>query len=300
MDILVTGGAGYIGSATVKRLIEEGHSVVVIDNLSKSKKEYVDQKAIFHQGDLVDLEFLEHIFANHHFDVIMHFAAYKSVPESNENPFKYSQNITSTINLLNLMVKYSVKKIIYSSSAAVYGNPQYTPIDEKHPTVPINFYGFTKLECEKLIQWYSKTKGIIGVCLRYFNVVGDTGLTYPRSGEEDIYSVILDVLNGKKQELVIYGNDYNTKDGTCVRDYIELKDFVKAHILALNFNQFEIINLGTGTGLTILELVQLIESRVGKKINYQFGPRREGDIIVSTASFDKAKALLGWKPSLDF
>ena len=294
MNILVTGGAGYIGSATVKRLVEEGYSVVVIDNLSKGKKEYIDQKAKFYHGDLCDVNFLNVVFFENKIDAVMHFAAYKSVPESDKDPVKYSQNITGTINLLNLMVKYCIKKIIYSSSAAVYGNPQYLPIDEDHPTNPINFYGFTKLECEQIINWYSRTKGIVGVCLRYFNVIGDAGLNYPKDGEEDIYSVILDVVNGKKKELIIYGNDYDTKDGTCVRDYIELKDLVKAHLSALNLNNSNIFNLGSGRGITILELIRRVEKETGKIVNYRFGPRREGDIVVSTAVFGKAKKNLGF------
>ncbi|MBT3297558.1 UDP-glucose 4-epimerase GalE [archaeon] len=290
MNILVTGGAGYIGSAAVKKIIQEGHEVIVIDNLSKGKKELVDDKAKFYEGDLINLEFLKNVFSKHKFDAIMHFAGYKAAGESMINLEKYSQNITSMINLLDNMVQFNVKKIIFSSSAAVYGEPQYTPIDESHPLNPINYYGFTKLECERIIDWYSKQKGIVGICLRYFNVMGDAGLNYRDPDAQNIEPIIYEVLSGKREKLLIFGNDYETPDGTCVRDYIDIKDLVHAHTLALNLNSSDIINLGTGKGTSVLEFV--------KKYNipYEFSSKREGDPATLTASSKKAKRLLGWIP----
>lgn len=299
MKILVTGGAGYIGSAAVKALIEEGHEVVVIDNLSKGKKELVNDNAAFYQGDLLNKDFLNKIFSEHQINAVMHFASHKAAGESMEVPEKYSENITGTINLLNAMTKFNVKKIIFSSSAAVYGNPEYTPIDENHPTEPINYYGFTKLECEKVINWYSKLKGIVGVNLRYFNVAGDCGLGYVDPDAQNIFPIIMEMLTGKREKLVVFGNDYDTSDGTCIRDYIDISDLAKAHVLALNLNKSEIINLGTGNGISVLELVKTFEEISGKKINWEFGARREGDPAKLTASFEKAEKLIGWKAEND-
>jgi UDP-glucose 4-epimerase len=293
MQILVTGGAGYIGSAAVKKLIEEGHAVVVVDNLSKGLKQLVDAKAIFYEGDVTDNRFVDEIFSNHKFDAVMHFAGYKAVGESMKDPTKYSQNMIGTITLLNAMVKHNVMKIIFSSSAAVYGEPQYVPVDEEHPTNPTSYYGFTKLECERIIEWYGKTRGIIGICLRYFNVVGDAGLNYVDPAPENILPIIQEVLNGKREKLIVFGKDYPTRDGTCVRDYVDINDLVRAHVLALGLEKSEIINLGTSCGVTVLELIRKIETETGKQIPFVFGPRREGDPAVVIASCEKAKKLLG-------
>jgi len=297
MKILVTGGAGYIGSAAVKALIEVGHEVIVIDNLSKGKQDLVDEKAVFYQGDLSDLEFLDKVFSENQINAVMHFASLKDAGESMHIPEKYSENISGTINLLNVMVKFNVKKIIFSSSAAVYGDPKYTPIDENHPTNPTNYYGFTKLECENIINWFSKLKGFIGINLRYFNVAGNSGLSYYDPYAKDVFSMILKTIYDNKN-FIIFGNNYETRDGTCIRDFIDINDLVRAHILALNLEQSETINLGTSQGISILELVKAFEEIYGKQLNYGFGPRRDGDIVVSTASFGKAKMLLGWEPRI--
>ena len=257
MNILVTGGAGYIGSTCVKELVDLGHNTIVVDNLENSDGSYLDKRAKFHKIDLSkdeDLNKLNQVFQNK-IDAVIHFAGYKSVAEAVKNPQKYSDNIIGTLNLLDLMGTHKVKKLIYSSSAAVYGVPQYTPVDENHQTIPLNHYGFTKLECEKLIQWYSKLYDINYVLLRYFNVAGDSGLKYVDPNAENVFPKIMQALIGNKV-FKIYGNNHDTSDGTCIRDYIHLSDLVRAHILALDTAQSAIINLGTSVGVSVLELVE--------------------------------------------
>jgi len=298
MNILVTGGAGYIGSVAVRELVKAGHKVVVVDNLSKGKVNLVDKKALFIRGDLIDTSFLEKVFSEHSFDAVIHFAGYKAAGESMQKPELYSENILGSVNLLNSMIKHGVKKIIFSSSAAVYGNPQYVPVDENHPTSPINYYGFTKLKVEEIINWYSSLKMLTGINLRYFNVAGDGGLNYVDPHAQNIFPLIMEVLSGKRKELIVFGNDYDTKDGTGVRDYIDVNDLVRAHLLALKLNHSETINLGTSKGVSVKELVDLTEEVTGKKVNWKFGPRREGDPAILTASNQKAKKLLGWEPKI--
>ncbi len=296
MKVLVTGGAGYIGSVAVKALLEKNYDVVVIDNLSKGKKELVDEKAKFYEVDLVDKKELEKVFQENKIDAVIHFAAYKAVGESMENASKYSHNLTGTINLLDCMVKHNVKKMIFSSSAAVYGMPDKTVIDENTPLAPINYYGFTKLECEKIIEWYHKIHNINYINLRYFNVAGDAGLSYVDPEAENIFPIIMEVVTGKRENLVIFGKDYNTEDGTCIRDYIDVSDLVDAHILALNTDYNGPINLGTGKGFSVKQLVNAFTEVTGKMVKHEYGGRREGDPAALTASNDKAKKILEWAP----
>lgn len=296
MHILITGGAGYIGSIAVKELIALGHQVTVIDNLSKGSFRLVHPQAAFVQGDLTDKGAVELLFSQNKFEVVMHFAGYKAAGESMELPEKYSDNFIGTINLLNAMVKHKVPKIIFSSSAAVYGEPKYIPIDENHPLQPINYYGFTKLESERIIDWYSQLKRIIGIKLRYFNVAGDGGLNYQDPDAKNIFPIIQEVLSGKREKLMVYGDDYPTPDGTCIRDYIDINDLVRAHILALKLEHSENINLGTATGTSVKEIIDMTEETLGVKLPHVYGPRREGDPAVLTASCEKAKQLLGWVP----
>ena len=202
MKLLVTGGAGYIGSAFVKEAVKN-HEVVVVDNLSKGKKELVDKKAKFFKMDLVEKEKLEELFNKEKFEAVVHFAAYKSVGESMKNPIKYSDNISGTINLLNAMAKENVKKIIFSSTAAVYGIPEKNVADEETKTNPINYYGFTKLKCEELMDWYSKINGIDYMIFRYFNVAGDAGLKYQDPHAENVFPIIMDVLKNKREKFVV-------------------------------------------------------------------------------------------------
>lgn len=291
--ILVTGGAGYIGSVCVHKLISLGYKVIVIDNLSKGMKHLIHKDAEFYQLDLKDS--LEKPFRNQ-IHAVIHFAAYKAVGESMENAPKYSDNITGTINLLNHMVKHNVKKIIFSSTAAVYGIPEYTPLNEDHPTNPENFYGASKLECERILAWYSRIHNLQYVSLRYFNVVGDA-LNYLDPEPENILPIIMEVITKKRSQLTIFGDDYNTRDGTCLRDYIDVNDLIDAHIKALELNTNEIINLATSNGTTVLELIKLTEKALQTKLNFKRGDRRKGDPGVVIASNKKALDLLKWKPT---
>jgi len=295
--ILVTGGAGYIGSACVKALISEDYDVIVVDNMSKGVRSLVDKRAKLFEIDLVDSDRLEEVF-KHKIDAVIHIAAYKAVEESMNNAPKYSDNIKGTINLLNMMVKHDVKKIIYSSSAAVYGIPSKDLIEEEHSTIPINYYGYTKLASEQLIDWYSKIHGIEYVCLRYFNVAGDL-LGYLDPDPLNVLPIIMEVLIGKRDKFVIFGNDYNTRDGTCTRDYIDVSDLIRAHILALDVSGSKIINLGTSTGVSVKELVEATIEVTGKVFPFEYGDRREGDPATLVASNEKAKEILNWKPEKD-
>jgi UDP-glucose 4-epimerase len=296
--ILVTGGAGYIGSAAVKKLISKGYDVIVVDNLSKGKRNLVDKKAIFFEVDLTNKKELATVF-NQKIDYVMHFASYKAVGESMKNPEKYSDNIIGTINLLDLMVKHNVKKIIYSSTAAVYGMPEKNPITEDHPTNTINYYGYTKLTSEKIIDWYSSIHDLKYVSLRYFNIAGDFGLNYIDPEAENIFPIIMEVIFGKRDKLTIFGDDYDTRDGTCIRDYIDIHDLIDAHILALNINENQIINLGTSNGTSVKELVDAIIKVTGKDFPYEIGKKREGDPGTLIASNEKAKEILNWEPKKD-
>lgn len=291
--ILVTGGAGYIGSACAHALIRQGYKVVIIDNLSKGKKELVPKEAVFYHQDLKDIDIKEDIQA------VVHFAGYKAVEESMEDAVKYSENIAGTISLLNFMVKKGIKKIIFSSSAAVYGMPDKTVIDENTPTNPINFYGYTKLAVEQLLEWYRRIHDIQFVALRYFNVAGDAGLNYVDPDAKNIIPIIMEVLNRKREKLIIFGDDWDTRDGTCIRDYIDINDLVEAHILALKTEESGIINLGTSNGVTVKELVNYTEEITNRKLNVVYGPRRPGDPAALTASNSKAKQALGWEPKTD-
>ena len=296
--ILVTGGAGYIGSAAVKALISKGYNIIVVDNLTKGKIELVDKNATFYNVDLTDKKKLSTVF-NQKIDFVMHFASYKAVGESMINPGKYSDNITGTINLLDMMIKHNIKKIIYSSTAAVYGMPKINPIEENHSTNTINYYGYTKLTSEKIIDWYSKIHDLNYVSLRYFNIAGDFGLNYIDPEAENIFPIIMEVIFGKRDKLTIFGDDYDTRDGTCIRDYIDIHDLIDAHILALNINENQIINLGTSNGTSVKELVDAIIKVTGKDFPYEIGKKREGDPGTLIASNEKAKEILNWEPKKD-
>tara|TARA_Y100000310_G_scaffold134164_1_gene133168 strand:- start:1174 stop:2121 length:948 start_codon:yes stop_codon:yes gene_type:complete len=299
MKILVTGGAGYIGSALVSKLISQGYEVIVIDNLSKGKKELVDGGAQLNIGDLVDLDFVRSVFQeNAGFDCIIHIAGYKAAGESMTNPGRYSDNIIGLINLLRCVERFGTKKFIFSSSAGVYGVPDYNPIDEKHVTEPINYYGFTKLESEKILSWFEKLKGVNVVNLRYFNVVGDAGLNYVDPEPQNVIPQILDVLQGKVEKFSVFGDNYDTSDGTCVRDYIDVNDLVDAHVKAISLDKSATINLGSGKGFSVLELIKIIEKVSGKEIPYEFVERREGDPAKLVASNKLALELIGWSPKV--
>lgn len=306
MNILVTGGAGYIGSVAVKKLIETGNKVVVIDNLSKGKKELVDKKAKFYKVDLTNKNMLNRVFEQNKIDVVIHFAAYKAVEESMQNAVKYSDNIIGSINLLNAMVKHKVKKVIFSSTAAVYGE-QYretivskqnpvSPIAETAETFPVNFYGFAKLQVEMLIEWYNKIHDIRYICLRYFNVAGDGGLNYIDPDAQNVLPIIAEVIQKKRDVFTIFGDNYETRDGTCIRDYIHVLDLVDAHILAMNSNYNGVLNLGSSKGVTVKELVKYTEEIIGQKLPIKIGVKRAGDPGVVLASNKLAKEILNWTP----
>lgn len=294
--ILITGGAGYIGSGMVQKLVNEGKHVIVVDNLAKGRKSLVSEAAKFYEGDLLDTEFLEQVFTDNKIDAVIHFAAYKAVGESMIHADKYSHNIIGSLNLLNAMVNYGVKHIIFSSTAAVYQTEGTALITENNPVRPENYYGATKHVIEEQLQWYAQIHGLQYTIFRYFNVAGDTGLAYVDPNAQNIFPIISEVVAGKREKLTIFGNDYPTKDGTGVRDYVDVNDLLEAHYQALGLDVSEIINLGTGKGYSVLDLVRTFEKVSAKKVAYEFGERRAGDPAKVVAAFDKAKRILGWEP----
>jgi len=292
MKVLVTGGAGYIGSVAVKTLLENGHQVSVVDNLSRGRRELIPEQVRFFKNDLT--QDLTGVFKDSKYDAVIHFAAYKAVEESMTDAVKYSDNITGTINLLNYMVKYNVPKIIFSSTAAVYGESNEV-LTENSKTDPANFYGFSKLECERIIEWYNKIHGINFTNLRYFNVAGDV-LGYVDPNAKNVFPIIIETINGKRNKFTIFGNDYDTKDGTCIRDYIHVQDLVDAHILCLDSNYNGVINIGSGNGFSVNELIESFKRISKKDFPVAYLDRRPGDAICVIASNQKAKSILGWTP----
>ncbi|GAU75518.1 UDP-glucose 4-epimerase [Fusibacter sp. 3D3] len=302
--ILVLGGAGYIGSHAVKMLIENGESVVVVDNLETGHLGSVNENALFHQVDIRNEEALAAVFKAHEIEAVMHFSANSLVGESCENPLKYFENNVYGANvLLKVMRDYNVKKIIFSSTAAVYGEPQIVPITEANETLPTNPYGESKLMMEKMFKWADIAHGIKFVSLRYFNVAGadksgDIGEAH--TVETHLIPLVLQVPLGKREAISIYGDDYPTKDGTCIRDYIHVIDLVHAHLLALNYlragHESNIFNLGSGEGFSVKEVIEVAMEVTGKPIKTIIAPRRTGDPSVLIASPDKAKTILKWAP----
>ncbi len=303
MKVLVIGGAGYIGSHVVKNLLACGHEVAVFDDLSSGHEINLFPQTEFVRGDITDSEALAKVMQKG-FDAVVHLAAKKAVGESMENPQKYAiNNLCGTINILNAMADNGVKYMVFSSSAAVYGIPQYLPIDEKHPTLPINFYGFTKLEIEKLMTWYDQLKGIKFVALRYFNAAGydeDGDIRGLDSAPQNLLPIIMEAATGKRECLKIFGQDYDTPDGTCIRDYIHVNDLAGAHTAALDYlqrtNESAVFNLGTEAGTSVLQMLEACEKVIGRKIPHLFAERRPGDPARLTASAQAAKAKLGWEP----
>lgn len=303
MHILVIGGAGYIGSHVVKALLLNGDKVTVFDDLSTGQQVNLFPQAHFIKGSILDTDALGRAMCQN-VDAVVLLAGKKAVGESMENPSKYAiNNITGCINVLNIMLECHVKKIVFSSSAAVYGSPEYLPIDEKHPLHPTSFYGFTKLEMERLLHWYDTLKGIKFVALRYFNAVGydaEGDIKGLENNPQNLLPIVMEVAIEKRPMLCIYGNDYDTLDGTCVRDYIHATDLADAHVKALKFlkenNQSDIFNLGTQNGISVLEMVQKTEEVIGRKIKSVYENRRPGDPSKLTACAEKAKNLLHWTP----
>lgn len=300
--ILVMGGAGYIGSHTVRHLLDNGYEVVVADNLIYGHREAVDERAQFVHADLLDTYSLENLFKNHKIDTVVHFAAFAYVGESVKEPEKYYyNNVIGTINLLQAMLKHNVKKIVFSSTCATYGEPQYTPIDERHNQEPINPYGRTKLMIEQIFADYERAYGLQHIALRYFNAAGgsaDGTIGESHSPETHLIPLVLQAIAGKRKDIKVFGTDYDTPDGTCIRDYIHVEDLALAHRLAVEklclYNGC--INLGTGIGTSVKEIITAAEEVSGKKCPTEYAPRRAGDPARLFADNRKAKEILGWNP----
>lgn len=301
--ILVAGGAGYIGSHTVKYLLKNDYKVVVLDNLVYGHKEAV-MTPHFEQIDLEDKEALDKLFKKYQIDAVIHFAAYTYVGESVTSPKKYYRNnVVNTINLLDAMVENNVKNIVFSSTCATYGNPQYTPIDEKHPQSPINPYGKTKFMMEQIMADYETAYGLKYVALRYFNAAGCDAqgeLGESHDPETHLIPLVLKAIKGEIPKISVFGTDYDTPDGTCIRDYIHVEDLADAHMLAVEMlfknNTSNCINLGTGIGTSVKEIIKAAEEVTGQKVPLEYSDRRAGDPAKLYAANKKAKDVLGWQP----
>jgi UDP-glucose 4-epimerase len=300
VKVLVIGGAGYIGSHVVRQLLDESFSVTVFDNLSSGLRINFQEGAQFVHGDILRPDQLEAAIEDH--DAIVHLAAFKAAGESMIVPGKYAlNNISGTVNILNAAVKAGITRIVFSSSAAVYGEPEYLPIDEQHPTRPENFYGFTKLEVERIMEWYDRIHGMRFAALRYFNAAG-----YDRNGRirgleqnpANLLPVIMEVAAGMREELRVFGDDYPTPDGTGVRDYIHVSDLARAHVAALRHiaekDTSLTVNLGSESGISVLEILETARRVTGMEIPATIVDRRPGDPARLVASSAQARTLLGW------
>lgn len=303
MTILVTGGAGYVGSHTVEVLLDNNYEVVVFDNLSQGHKQSVPKEAILVTGDLGKPADLAKVFADHKFDAVMHFAANSLVGESVVNPLKYiGDNVTNAINLFKAMQTSGVTKFILSSTANLFDKPAHVPITEGEAIIPGSPYGESKSIIERQLYWLGKTVGFRYAALRYFNA---TGASLTRHNGEDhspethLIPLAIQALLGKRDKLKVFGNDYPTKDGTCVRDYVHVTDLAHAHLLALKQLDTGSVsyNLGSGSGYTVLEVINELSRISGKEVPYEIAPRREGDPAILIADSGKIKAELGWKPN---
>jgi UDP-glucose 4-epimerase len=302
MRILVTGGAGYIGSHVVGLLVRDGHRVTVLDTLEKGHREAVHPKAAFVQGNFGDPDLLDRLFTQEPFDAVMHFAAYIEAGESMVDPGRFLVNNTGrTLTLLDRLTAHGVKKFIFSSTAATYGDPQYTPIDEEHPKDPTNAYGYAKLLVEGALEWMHRLKGLGSVSLRYFNASGcSPELGEDHAPETHLIPLVLEVAQGRRAAIKIFGTDYPTPDGTCVRDYIHVLDLASAHLLALQTlreGERRVYNLGNGQGYSVCEVIETARQVTGHPIPVEEAPRRPGDPAVLVASSEKIRRELGWTPA---
>lgn len=302
-NILVCGGAGYIGSHCVKMLLEKNYNVVVVDNLSTGHFEAVAKQAKFYQGDIRDEEFLNTVFNQNKIDAVIHFCAKSLVGESMEKPLEYfDNNVNGTLVLMQAMAKANVKKIVFSSSAAVYGEHVIMPIDETYETLPTNTYGETKLTMEKIMKWADTAHGLKYISLRYFNVAGasfDGEIGEDHNPESHLIPLVLQAALGKKPFICVYGTDYETKDGSCIRDYIHVVDLINAHILSLEYllqgNDSNIFNLGSEDGYSVYEIIETAKKVTGIDFKVKIGERRKGDPAKLIASSKKINEILGWK-----
>ncbi|NRT79226.1 UDP-glucose 4-epimerase GalE [Clostridium beijerinckii] len=304
MSILVCGGAGYIGSHTVHELVKQNKDVIIVDNLQSGHMKAVNPKAKFYKGDIRDSEFLDKVFSENKIDAIIHFAANSLVGESMVKPLLYfNNNVYGMQILLESMVKHDIKNIVFSSTAAVYGEPKKIPISEDDETNPTNTYGETKLTMEKMMKWVSKANGINYVSLRYFNAAGaleDGSIGEDHSPESHLIPLILQVPLGKREAITVFGEDYDTPDGTCIRDYIHVLDLADAHIKAVDYlqsgNKSNIFNLGNGIGFSVKEMIDSAKEATSEEIKVVVGERRAGDPARLIASNEKAQKILGWTP----
>ena len=304
MRVLVIGGAGYIGSVAVKKLIEQNNEVVVLDALYTGHRKAVNPKAKFYQGDIENKFLVSQILRQEKIEAVMHFAAYSLVPESVQKPLKYyDNNVSGMISLLEAMKDAGVNYLVFSSSAATYGIPKKLPITEDSPLNPISPYGETKVIMEKIMHWADKADGIKSIALRYFNVAGaasDGSIGEDHSPETHLIPNILKSAVSGDGKFTIFGNDYNTKDGTNVRDYVQIEDLIDAHLLALKHlvttNKSDVFNLGTAHGYSNLEILQAARKVTNVEIPYTMGPRRAGDPDSLVADSAKARTILGWEP----
>jgi len=306
MNILVVGGAGYIGSHMVVRLLDEGANVTTFDNLSSGYRESV-LGGTFIEGDLADLDLLDKVFSENNFDAVMHFASFIEVGESIHSPAKYYRNnVTNTQHLLDAMVKHGVLHFIFSSTAAIFGEPDYVPIDEKHPMVPINPYGRTKLIVEQMLADYEQAYALKSVSLRYFNAAGadpDTRIGERHIPETHLIPLVLQAASGRRNNISIFGQDYDTPDGTCIRDYIHICDLCDAHWLAIkalkSANQIAAYNLGNGNGFSVKEVIDSACKVTGVNIPFEIAERRAGDPARLVADASLAQNRLNWRPKFD-
>ena len=301
MRVLVTGGAGYIGSHVVLELCDKGYEVVVLDDLSSGNKGAVDKRAKFINGSTLNNSDVE--LGLEKVEAVIHLAAFKAAGESMVDPIKYSQNnILGSINLLNAIIKHKINSFVFSSTAAVYGYPEYLPLDENHPLEPINYYGFTKLEIEKILHWYSDLKGLKFAALRYFNAAGydiNGRLNFLEKNPANLIPTTMEVASGMRNKMHVFGNDYNTHDGTGLRDYIHVSDLAEAHLKALDFlnnNNNIKVNLSSGERHSVIDVIDMTKKISGKEINYEIVERRPGDPAELYASSDLAYDALHWKP----
>lgn len=306
MKVLVCGGAGYIGSHMVAHLLENNHEVVILDNLQSGHKSSVLGQKLY-VGDLRDSEFLDKVFTENKIDAVIDFAANSLVGESVTNPLKYfDNNIHSVVKLLGAMNKHGVKYIVFSSTAATYGEPESTPIQEEDRTFPTNPYGESKLAVEKILKWCDKAYGIKYTALRYFNACGahiNGQIGEDHNPETHLIPIILQAASGIREKIMIFGDDYNTKDGSCIRDYVHVSDLASAHLLALkrlqNGGDSRIFNLGNGKGFSVKEVIEVARKVTGINIKAEVAERRAGDPAILIASSDKAINELGWEPKFN-
>jgi len=302
MKILVTGGAGYIGSHVVYECIDQGHNVTILDDMSLGLTENIDSRAIFVQGSTHSDNDLDNVMKDG-FDGVIHLAAWKAAGESMTDPEKYAQNnIMGSLNLLNACARNCIQHFVFSSTSSVYGNPEFIPINEAHPVNPISYYGESKYQVERNLKWFSDLKGIRFAALRYFNAAGYDVKGRIRGKERNALNLIpitLEVANGTREKMQVFGNNYDTHDGTGVRDYIHVNDLATAHVKALNYIQTEqkdlILNLATGEGHSVLDVIHKVKEISGKDIAYDIVGRREGDPAEVVAISNKAEEILGWK-----